>query len=230
MRGLQHALVRAAGMLDTARHLQQEAAAAGLAPPSRFGAEVIARMLGLRYNHPSAADGLELRPGDTATRAEAAYSFAKLLRAERVDRAVRRVPRGGIRPPRADGVATANPRPRGLLRRFPVRLGRHVREDADPLRRHLARRLRLLRLCVAHLPSRALPGRGQLQKILRGRTASPMAGEVPASTRIARAALRPGDLIFFSEEGVDARPARSPTWASMRAGAGSSTRRARGRR
>ncbi len=79
MRALEHALVRAAGMLDTARLLQDEAAAAGVAPPSRFGTEVIARMLGLRYNHPSANDELELRPGDVATRAEAAYSFAKLL-------------------------------------------------------------------------------------------------------------------------------------------------------
>ena len=36
-------------------------------------------MLGLRLNHPAAQDGLELRPLQAITRAEAAYSFAQLL-------------------------------------------------------------------------------------------------------------------------------------------------------
>ena len=76
---LDRALVRAAGLLGSARHVLAEARAAGLAPPARFGSEVVARLLGLRYNHPSNRDGLELLPGDPATRAEAAYSFAKLL-------------------------------------------------------------------------------------------------------------------------------------------------------
>jgi cell wall-associated NlpC family hydrolase len=34
-----------------------------------------------------------------------------------------------------------------------------------------------------------------------------MAGEVPKSSRIARARLRPGDVVFFSEEGRQARAA-----------------------
>ena len=43
--------------------------------------------------------------------------------------------------------------------------------------------------------------------MLRGRTASAMAGEVPVSARIrSRSGLRPGDLIFFSERGTKARP------------------------
>ena len=47
----------------------------------RFGAEVVARLLGLRYNHPAANDGRELRPQDAATRAEAAYSVRPARRA-----------------------------------------------------------------------------------------------------------------------------------------------------
>ena len=50
-------------------------------------------------------------------------------------------------------------------------------------------------------------GGARLQDILLGRTASQMASEVPRSARIGRAGLRPGDLVFFSEEGLQARPA-----------------------
>jgi len=57
----------------------QGAQAAGLAVPGRFGNEVVARLLGLRLNHPAAQDFLELRPQDPATRAEAAYSAAQIL-------------------------------------------------------------------------------------------------------------------------------------------------------
>ena len=52
----------------------------GLKVPPRFGTEVVARLLGLRLNHPAAEDWLELLPGDHATRAEAAYSAAQILR------------------------------------------------------------------------------------------------------------------------------------------------------
>ena len=41
---------------------------------------MVARLLGLRTNHPAAQDALELRPNDPATRAEAAYSAAQILR------------------------------------------------------------------------------------------------------------------------------------------------------
>jgi cell wall-associated NlpC family hydrolase len=72
-------VVRQLGLGDLARSVQQEATSAGLQPPSRFGTEVVARQLGLRFDHPSQDDRLELYPTDTITRAEAAYSFAQLL-------------------------------------------------------------------------------------------------------------------------------------------------------
>jgi cell wall-associated NlpC family hydrolase len=72
-------VVRQLALADLARHVQDEADRAGLRPPSRFGTEVVARQLGLRYDHPSQDDRLELYPADTITRAEAAYSFARVL-------------------------------------------------------------------------------------------------------------------------------------------------------
>ena len=72
-------LVQTLGLSSTASHVQQVAAAAGLRPPSYFGTEVVARYLGLRYDHPAGEDSLELYPWNAITRAEAAHSFAVVL-------------------------------------------------------------------------------------------------------------------------------------------------------
>jgi cell wall-associated NlpC family hydrolase len=71
-------VVRQVDLIDLARAIQAEATRAGLAPPSRFGTEVVARALGLRRNLPPDQDASELFPSDTITRAEADYSFARL--------------------------------------------------------------------------------------------------------------------------------------------------------
>src|SRR5436190_16553934 len=73
-------LVRGLGLSDAAAELAAAARTAGLAPPSRFGTEAVARLLGLRTNHPAQLDSLELLPSQPATRAEAAYSAAQILR------------------------------------------------------------------------------------------------------------------------------------------------------
>lgn len=76
---LDRTLVQAIGLGKAARQFVQGARADGLSVPGRFGFEVVARLLGLRINHPAAQDFLELRPQDPATRAEAAYSTAQIL-------------------------------------------------------------------------------------------------------------------------------------------------------
>ena len=73
-------LVRALDLSDAAATFTAGAQAAGLATPSRFGTETVARLLGLRTNHPAAHDDLELLPTDPVTRAETAYSVAQILR------------------------------------------------------------------------------------------------------------------------------------------------------
>jgi len=72
-------LVGQLGLQDVAAHLQAATAAAGLNPPSYYGSEVVARFLGLRYDHPAGTDQLELFPYDPITRAEAAWSLAQVL-------------------------------------------------------------------------------------------------------------------------------------------------------
>jgi cell wall-associated NlpC family hydrolase len=66
------------GLADVAAHVQSVAASAGLVPPGYFGTEVVARYLGLRYDHPYGTDQLELFPTDQITRAEAAWSLAQV--------------------------------------------------------------------------------------------------------------------------------------------------------
>ena len=72
-------LVRSLQLSDAATAFADGAKAAGLAVPARFGTESVARLLGLRTDHPLKQDDLELLPSDPVTRAETAYSVAKIL-------------------------------------------------------------------------------------------------------------------------------------------------------
>ena len=67
------------GLADVAAHVQRATAAVGLRPPYYYGTEVVSRYLGLRYNHPTGTDQLELFPWDPITRAEAAWSLSQVL-------------------------------------------------------------------------------------------------------------------------------------------------------
>ena len=79
MAALDARLVAGVGLTDSAKLFTQAVKTAGLKPPSRFGTEAVARLLGLRTNHPAALDALELSPGQLANHAEAAYSAARIL-------------------------------------------------------------------------------------------------------------------------------------------------------
>lgn len=72
-------LVKQLGLGDVAASVQKAAVDAQLSPPGYFGSEVVARYLGLRYDHPAGEDRLELYPWNLITRAEAAHSFAVVL-------------------------------------------------------------------------------------------------------------------------------------------------------
>jgi cell wall-associated NlpC family hydrolase len=203
---LDRALVRAAGLLDSAQAVLAEARAAGLAPPSRLGTEVVARLLGLRYNHPSQNDGRELLPTDRATRAEAAYSFARFLALSSwtVDSAESRADDLDL-PELTEWQRRVLTKAVSFVG-FPYVWG-GTSERRQTLFGVTSRGgfdcsgfvWRIYRL-------QAYDGAPQLQSTLRGRTASQMAGEVPVSARIrTRAGLRPGDVIFFAEQGTEAR-------------------------
>jgi cell wall-associated NlpC family hydrolase len=201
-------LVRALGLGPSASVFRAQARAAGLKPPRRFGTEVVARLLGLRYNHPAARDARERRPQDEATRAEAAYSLAAVL---------------GLGPWDTQSVSD-----RAAAFSLPA--------FGEWQRRVLARAVRLVgypyvwggtstgRQTLFGVTSRGgfdcsgfvwrvyklrpFAGAPQLQNVLRGRTTSEMSGEVPKRQRIRMSRLKPADLVFFGDRGTRSRPSQ----------------------
>jgi cell wall-associated NlpC family hydrolase len=196
-------LVRALGLADAAAALNAAARAAGLAPPARFGNEVVARLLGLRKNHPAGSDELERLPGQHASRAEAAYSADRILRFSgwEVERA------------REAALGFALPELRPWERRvlqtafsfvgFPYvwggtseRKGVQAQGGFD---------------CSGFVwrvyKLQGYEGAPALAAVLRGRTTYAMSGEVPAAVRIPAARLGPADVVFFGLKGPRSKPA-----------------------
>jgi cell wall-associated NlpC family hydrolase len=204
---LDQALVRGLDLSDDARRFYLGARAAGVKPPARFGSEVVARLIGLRKNHEARFDALELRPDDVATRAEAAYSAAQILRFSGWEltsveeasvefelpvytewqRRILQTAFNLIGFPYVWG---------GTSSRVQSLFGVTSRGGFD-CSGFAWRVYRLQRY----------PGGEKLNATLRGRTAAQMAGEVPKSRRIALANLQPGDLLFFGRGGRRARAA-----------------------
>ena len=209
IRELDAALVGFLGLGDSARAVTAALRDAGLAPKAGAGTETIARLLGLRYNHPAAQDTLELGLNDPATRAEAAYSLARLL---------------GLSGWEQDWVRSQTDQ---LL----------LPELSDVQRRVLTRAVSFVGYPyvwggVSEAPQQTFgkpapggfdcsgfvwrvfklepfPGASALASVLRGRTTYEMSGEVPPGQRIRKAEnLQPGDLIFQGAGGPKSKPAQ----------------------
>ncbi|HXV03777.1 MAG TPA: NlpC/P60 family protein [Gaiellaceae bacterium] len=207
MAGLDQTLVRSLGLGDDARLFYLGARASGLRPPSRFGSEVAARLLGLRVNHQAPSDDLELLPNDVATRAEAAYSGAQILR-------FRDWEVGSVESAAAQfELPVYTPWQRRVLQTAVNLIGYPYVWGGTSSGRQT----------VFGVTSRggfdcsgfvwrvyklqAYPGGAALTATIRGRTAAQMAGEVPKAKRIGFAELEPGDLLFFGQGGRRARVA-----------------------
>ena len=91
-----------------------------LAPTSRLGTETVARLLGLRLDHPQGQDELELLPTQPATRAEAAYS-SHVPVAHPGPAHLGRPGQRDLLAARARRLAADGADPRAQVRRLPVR-------------------------------------------------------------------------------------------------------------
>ncbi len=201
-------LVSALGLSGAASEFAKGARAAGLKVPTRFGTEVAARLLGLRFNHPANEDSLELLPNDPATRAEAAYSAAQVLHfddweassvqsladsfalPELTDwqKRILTTATGRIGMPYIWGGETDGPETAfGVTSRGGYDCSGFV--------------WRVYKL-------QAYAAEGDLASVLRGRTTYEMSGEVPSSQRIGFAKLEPADVIFFGDRGPRSQPAQ----------------------
>jgi len=201
-------LVSALGLAGAAAEFANGARGAGLEIPARFGTEVVARLLGLRLNHPASEDALELLPNDPATRAEAAYSAAQVLHFDDwevsnvqsladafalpeldawqqriLSTAVGRIGMPYIWGGESDGPQTVF----GVTSRGGYDCSGFV--------------WRVYKL-------QPYPAEGDLASVLLGRTTYEMSGEVPRSKRIGLAGLQPADVIFFGDRGPRSQPSQ----------------------
>ena len=172
-------------------------AQAALQPPRRVGWETVARLLSLRYNHPSTRDDRELRPQDPVNRAEAAYSVARVLALSSWD--LNHV---------ADLAEDFDLPALGEWRTKVLR--RAVRFVGYP---YVWGGMSEYRQTLFGVTSRggfdcsgfvwrvyklqAFAGAPQLSGVLRGRTTYQMSGEVGLAKRVRWTNVKPADVLFF---------------------------------
>ena len=210
IRELDAALVGYLGLGDAARTVTTALRDAGLAPKAGIGTETVARLLGLRFNHPAADDALELGLGDAATRAEAAYSLARLLDLSGWEQDRVRWSTEQLVLPDLDDTQ------RQILRRAVSFVGwPYVWGGTSEKEQQLwdGRRLPGGFDCSGFVwrvfKLEPFPGASALATVLRGRTTYEMSGEVPPAQRIKKIqSLEPGDLIFQGAAGPKSKPAQ----------------------
>ena len=185
-----------------------DAKAAGLAPPSRFGTEAVARLLALRTNHPTGQDALELLPNDTATRAEAAFSAAQILgfgdwELQSVDDAAQsfELPDLTMWQRRILRVAVS-------FIGYPYVWGGTSENAQTPLGLATPGGFDCSGFVWRVFKLQSYSGAPQLSGVLHGRTTMAMSGEVAKSARIGIAELEPADVIFFGSRGPKSKPAQ----------------------
>ena len=208
MSGLDSRVVNTLGLSETATVFQQAAKDAGLAPPGRFGTESVARLLGLRTNHPAGQDNLELLPNETATRAEAAYSGARIL---------------GFSGWETQSVAdaaetfslpTLTPWQQRILKTavrfigYPYVWGGESEHKESPFGLQAHGGFDCSGFVWRVYKLQRYVGEGTLASTLQGRTTYAMSGEVPRSKRIPFAKLQPADVLFFGARGPRSRAAQ----------------------
>jgi cell wall-associated NlpC family hydrolase len=219
IRELDARLVAAAGLADQARALRLAARDAGLQPTAMLGTETVARLLGLRTNHPQGQDELEPLPTQPASRAEAAYSFARFRELTDWHRdEVRTAVASFVLPPLSELQREVTARALRFVG-FPyVWAGMSERRQ---------------QLYYGTVPGgfdcsgfvwrvyklEPYPIAPAIAAMLKGRTTYDMSGEVTPTLRIPPQALQPGDILFFGSRGPKSKPAEV-THAGIYVGAG----------
>lgn len=208
IRELDAKLVAALGLTAAARTIRLAARDAGLEPTQHLGTETVARLLGLRFNHPQTSEQLELRPSQPATRAEAAHSLARLLQLREGDvQALAAQAASFALPELSDWQRVVLSRALGLVGYPYVWAGTSERQQV---------------LYYGGVPGgfdcsgfvwrvyklEPFAGAPLLGSAIAGRTTYAMSGEVPTAARVALDALAPGDLVFFGSRGPKSKPAQ----------------------
>jgi cell wall-associated NlpC family hydrolase len=201
-------LVRGLDLTDAAAEFATSARNAGLAPPSRFGTEVVARLLGLRTNHPTQLDSLELLPNQPATRAEAAYSAAQILRfggweTQRIEQLAQTFELPALSPWQGQILKTAV-----RFIGYPYVWGGTSEKAEAPVGVQAPGGFDCSGFVWRVYKLQVYPGGSALAGTLKGRTTFAMSGEMPVAKRIPFARLKPGDVLFWGAAGPRSKPAQ----------------------
>jgi cell wall-associated NlpC family hydrolase len=206
---LDRSLVRAIGLGNAAKQFVQGARADGLTVPGRFGTEVVARLLGLRLNHPAAQDFLELRPQDPATRAETAYSAAQILGFGLLDDSWQIADVNSLAA--AFTLPQVNDWQRQILDTAFSKIGMPYiwGGTSDGTETNFGVTARGGYDCSGFIwrvyKLQSYPDEGNLASTLQGRTTYTMSVEVRRSKRISFKKLQPADVIFFGSKGPQSK-------------------------
>src|SRR5262249_3044505 len=212
MAQLDRSLVQTLGLGNAAKEFAQGARAAGLTVPGRFGFEVVARLLGLRINHPAAQDFIELRPQDPATRAEAAYSAAQILDFGQLDNSWQIAEVQSL----ADSfeLPQLNDWQRQILAVAFSKIGMPYiwGGTSDNTEVDFGVTARGGYDCSGFVwrvyKLQSYPNEGSLASTIVGRTTYTMSVEVPRAKRISFAKLQPADVLFFGTKGTHSNGAQ----------------------
>jgi len=206
MRELDAQLVTLVGLRPIAREIRLAAAAAGLAPTPWLGTETVARMLGLRINHVRAVEELELQLSQPATRAEAAYSMARVLTlADTEVEAVRAAAEGFAFPSLTEWQRAVLARALRFVGAPYVWAGSS--ERPQPLfGKQMPGGFDCSGFVWRVYKLEPFSGAPALAEVLRGRTSYEMSGEILPAARLTRAEIQPGDIVFFGPRGPRSRP------------------------
>jgi cell wall-associated NlpC family hydrolase len=207
MQGLNARLVAGLGLQDAAKAFNAAAKVAGLTPPARFGNEVVARLLTLRKNHPAAQDALERQPADPASRAEAAFSAAKILgfRGWEVED-VRTSAATFVLPQLTDWQRRVLTTAVKLIGR-PYVWGGTSDKPQTLFGKLVPGGYDCSGFVWRVFKNEPYSGGTALAATLRGRTTYDMSGEVPKGKRIPFDRLQPADLVFFGS-GPGSKPSQ----------------------
>ena len=167
----------------------------------------MARLLGLRTNHPQPDEALELLPNDAVTRAETAFSVAAVL-AARASGATE----GVASQVAAFALPTLSDWQQRVLARavrfvgWPYIWGGSSERKQAPFGRTVPGGFDCSGLAWRVYKLEPFDGASVLADTLEGRTTYTMSGEVGPDRRIPFDQLAPADVLFFGSRGPSSKP------------------------
>ena len=209
IRELDAALVGFVGLGDAARSITAALRDSGLGPKAGAGSETVARLLGLRINHPAEQDTLELGLNDAATRAEAAYSLAGLLDLSGWEQdSIRSATEALFLPELSELQREVLSRAVSFVG-YPYVWGGTSEAPQQPFGKPAPGGFDCSGFVWRVFKLEPFAGASALATVLRGRTTYEMSGEVPLAQRIRKVEnLQPGDVIFQGDSGTSSKPAQ----------------------